>query len=307
LTRVLVTGATGFIGRTLVRRLLVEGYETVLLVEGTGKSKPPIPGQLVEFSQLIQTYSGDLRDRGSIEGLIRKSQPDSVIHLAAVGVTDPFLDYKSAIEHNVIGTINLVHSFFAAYIARQHAGQMIVARTPGEASNMNVYAASKAAAWAFCSMYAQTKDWPITGAVIYQAYGPGQPDHTFVTAAMKAALTAEDLKMSSGTQQRDWIYVEDVAGGFIAALESNLAPGVSFDLGTGISITVADMAEKIYRMVDKGGVPRTGSLKNRPGEVNFQIADAKRTERMLGWRSSTSVAEGLKLVLDALKSPDEVA
>jgi nucleoside-diphosphate-sugar epimerase len=302
-----VTGAAGFIGRSLVRRLLAEGYETVLLIEGTGERKPPIPDYLIGFGQLIQTYSGDLRDRGSIEGLIRKSNPDSVIHLAAAGVTDPFLDYKSAIEHNVVGTINLVHSFFAAQTDHQHAGQMIVARTPGETSNMNVYAASKAAAWAFCSMYAQTKSWPIAGALIYQAYGPGQPDHTFVTAAMKAALAAEDLKMTSGAQQRDWIYVEDVAGGFIAALESNLAPGVSFELGTGISITVADMAEKIYQMVDKGGKPRTGSLANRPGEVTSQIADAERTERLLGWRSSTSVADGLKLVLDALISPGEIA
>lgn len=303
----LVTGGAGFIGRSLIRRLLAEGYETVLLVEGSGEVEPVIPDQLVAYGQLIQTYFGDLRDRDLIGELIRKSNPDSVIHLAAAGVADPFLDYKAAIEHNVVGTINLVHSFFEARLERQHAGQLIVARTPGETSNMNVYAASKAAAWAFCSMYAQTKGWPITGAVIYQAYGPGQPDHTFVTAAMKAALAGTDLQMTSGVQQRDWIYVDDVADGFIAALKSDLAPGFSFDLGTGKSTSVGAMAEKIYQMVDKGGRPLIGSIPDRPGEATSQIADAGRTESLLGWRSTVSISDGLKKVLDELESSNKLS
>lgn len=295
--RVLVTGATGFIGRTLVRRLLTEGYETVCLVEGMRGVKPPVPEQLAEFHHLIQTYSGDLRDRESIEDLIHKSNPDSVIHLAAVGVTDPFLDYESAIEHNVVGTINLVHALFNTREDNQYASRLIVARTPGEASNMNVYAASKAAAWAFCSMYAQTKGWPIAGAVIFQVYGPGQPDHTLVTAAMMAALAGKDLEMTSGTQQRDWIYVDDVADGLIASLESDLDPGCSFDLGTGKTLSVYEMVDEIYRLVGGGGRPLKSALPERPGEVDLQQANALLSKELLNWRSTIPVSEGLGRVL----------
>ena len=172
--RVLVTGATGFIGRTLVKRLLDHGHDPILLVEDSGAAEGSLETGVNNYHGVDFTFSGDLRNRNQIIDIVRASKPDKVIHLAAVGVTDPFLDYQSALEHNILGTLNLLHALFeygkesrsamqsssvkqsSSAKQRSSARQIIVARTPGEAENMNVYAASKAAAWAFCSMYART-------------------------------------------------------------------------------------------------------------------------------------------------------
>ncbi|HET6445267.1 MAG TPA: SDR family NAD(P)-dependent oxidoreductase [candidate division Zixibacteria bacterium] len=302
--RVLVTGASGFIGRCLVQRLVTQGYEVVLLFEGPTGVKPSIPNQLAEYNHQIQTISGDLRDRALVANLVQESKPDSAIHLAAVGVTDPFLDYETAIEHNVLGTANLAKALFDAENGLNRARQLIVARTPGENSNMNVYSASKSASWSFCTMFAHTRGWPISGAVIYQAYGPDQPVHTFVPAAMSAALAGKDFKMTSGAQIRDWIYIDDVAQGLVAALDSDLAPGKSFDLGSGKATAIFDLVQMIYRLVDRGGRPLVGALPDRPGEAQKQVADAARSEKLLGWRSTTSIVEGLTKVMDSLDSPD---
>lgn len=312
--RVLVTGATGFIGRTLVKRLKSHGHIPIVLVEDSGSVEGRFETGVDSYPGVDFTFSGDLRNRNQIVEIVQASKPDKVIHLAAVGVTDPFLDYQSALEHNLLGTLNLLHALFEtgsegsstkqSSSAKQSISvkQIIVARTPGEAENMNVYAASKAAAWAFCSMYARTRHWPIAGAVIFQAYGPGQPSHTLVPAAVKSALAGEDFGMTSGDQQRDWIYIEDVAAGLIAALDTHLTPGESFDLGTGISASLLEVVRLVYRMVDRGGAPIPGAIPDRPGEVKTQIANANRTEQLNGWRSSVSLDEGLKKVLAASSS-----
>lgn len=295
--RVLVTGGTGFIGRSVVRRLLWAGHDTGILVEETGGPERSLPPPIDKLRSRLSFIHGDLRDRKQIENLVRESSPDAVIHLAAAGVTDPFLNYESAIQHNVLGTVNLVQAFFGTSGSGGPPKKMIIARTPGETSTMNVYAASKAAAWSFCSMFARTKDWSIAGAVIFQAFGPGQAEHTLVAAAISAALAGANLPMTSGVQEKDWIFVDDVAEGLIVALGSEMAPGISFDLGSGRTISVADMADRVYKIIGKGGNPSIGVVHDRPGEDRIQIADADRTFDLIGWRASTSVSDGLAKVI----------
>lgn len=164
---------------------------------------------------------------------------------------------------------------------------------------MNVYAASKAAAWAFCSMYTQTDNWPITGAFIFQAFGPGQAEHTLVPSAMKAALSGENFPMTSGAQVRDWIFVDDVARGLSAMMGSALSPGSCIDLGTGMATSVLEAVEIVYRLANKGGKPLPGEKPDRPGETQRQIADVKRTKDLLGWQPAISIETGLARMMDS--------
>ncbi len=96
----------------------------------------------------------DLRDRDALRSAVQKTRPDLIFHLAAAGVRDPFLPLPEALDHNLGGTINLLDAAFAGEGAPS-VKKLIVCRTPGERTAMNHYAASKAAAWLMCRMFAR--------------------------------------------------------------------------------------------------------------------------------------------------------
>mgnify|MGYP005727570501 CR=1 FL=1 len=261
----------------------------------------PFPPQLQAIRQQINVVYADLRNFQLTSRAVQAANPDRVIHLAAAGVTDPFLGLDTALRHNLNGTLNLIRACFEKH---QGVQQLIVTRTPGERSSMNVYAASKAAAWNFCEMYGRTQQWPIHGAMIYQAYGPGQSSRSLIPAAIAAAQAGQDFPMTSGTQQRDWLYIDDLVSGLWAMLQADLAPAETVDLGDGVATSLAQVAQIIYEIVGKGGRPLLGTLPNRPGEDVIQIANAQQTSQQINWQAVTSLHSGLTKTIQAHQKTD---
>ena len=297
--RVLLTGGTGFIGSYLVPQLLANGHHLTLLVRESYGSGKPLPRRLQACRSEVELVYADLRNFSLTARAVRQADPQIVYHLAAAGATDPFLSVDAALRHNVNGTVNLLR---ASFERGQDVAACIVARTPGESSAMNVYAAAKAAAWTFCKMYARTAGWPVTGATIFQAYGPGQPAHALAPAAIEAASRGADFPMTSGQQQRDWIHVRDVAAGLTAMSAAGLEAGESVDIGSGKVFSIREVAEMIYSLIDRGGKVRPGLLPDRPGEAASQQADAERTWQMIGWRASLALPDGLRSMVEKIET-----
>lgn len=295
--QVLVTGGTGFIGRHLVPRLVESGAAVTLMLLPSTESGSKLPPPLAPLRSQLDVVYADLRNYNLTVRAVRDAAPDRVLHLAAAGVADPFLSPYVAIRHNLIGTINLLRACFDSRIVASKCKQVIIARTPGELSSLNVYAASKASAWNFCQMYAQTNGWPIVGGMIYQAYGPWQASHTLIPAAIKAALNGNDFPLTSGQQARDWIYAGDVAGGFVLALDADLPTGVTFELGHGNVTSVEQVVKMVYELVGLGGKPLIGALPDRPGEAPLQVANSERTSTLLRWSPSVDLEDGLRLTI----------
>ncbi|MCB0013244.1 MAG: NAD-dependent epimerase/dehydratase family protein [Anaerolineales bacterium] len=292
--RVLVTGGTGFIGQHLVPALLAAGHRPVLLLRETYAGDRLLPPILQALRPELELVYADLRNFNLTSRAVRQAQATHVLHLAAAGATDPFLPLDSAIRHNLYGTIHLLRACFETARTDQPAiQQLLLCRTPGELTTMNVYATSKLAAWNFCQMYAHTRGWPIIGAMIFQTYGIGQRPEAVVPAAFQAALAGADFPMTSGEQQRDWIYVGNVVTALLQALFTTLPPGSSFDVGSGQPRSVLEVVSKIYELVNSTGRPRPGLLPTRPGEVTVQCADVARTRELTGWEPTISLTAGL--------------
>ncbi|MEZ4516869.1 MAG: NAD(P)-dependent oxidoreductase [Chloroflexota bacterium] len=292
--RLLVTGATGFVGRSLVPALLPDHDLTLLLREeyAGGKLLPP---PLDKLRSAYGTVYADLRNYNLTSRAVRDTKPEAVIHLAAAGVTDPFLPVNTALSHNVTGTLNLARACFQNGGSSQ---QLIIARTPGELTALNVYAASKAAAWSFCQMYARTAGWPIRGAMIFQAYGPNQSPHLLVAAALRAALAGEQFPMTMGSQAKDWVYIADVVAGIRALLDADVSPGTTVDLGTGTLTSVLRVVEMLYELVGRGGHPLPGALPSRPGETPQPAADVTTTLEQIDWQAHILLEDGLRMLVE---------
>jgi nucleoside-diphosphate-sugar epimerase len=295
---VLVTGATGFIGRKFVQHLLHHQITTTILVREIYSGEQPLPEPLQSLRPHINAVYADLRNYRLTSRAVGDASPTHVVHLAAAGVTAPFLPVETSLRHNLQATINLLRACFESKHIQSRPEQLIVARTPGEWTAMNVYAAGKAAAWQFCRMYTRTEAWPIHGGMVFQAYGPEQHPNNLIPAAIRAALAGEDFPMTSGTQARDWIFLDDIVEGLFAALDKPMSPGTTFHLGTGCATSVAEVVKTIYRLSNSSGRPQTGILPSRPGEDPVQTANAAETEQLIGWRAKTTLEEGLCRLLE---------
>ena len=303
MSRVLVTGATGFVGPRLIRRLLETGAEVwagVLPDEPAGR----VPAQARQLPL-------DVRIPESIAQAVAEARAQTVFHLAAVGVTEPTIDPRAALIVNTGGAVLLMEA-----LRESGVGRLVLVGTCYEygarqalegLDPLNFYAASKAATWAFARAYWRTCGLPIVVVRPFQVYGPGQPAHTLIPAAVRAALNGEDFPMTAGEQARDFVFVDDVVEGLLACAQAPAIEGTSIDLGTGEAHSVRQVVERIWAMTGASGRIVAGAIPYRPGEVMHLAADAARTARLTGWRARVSLEEGLRRTIQAFGEGEQSA
>jgi nucleoside-diphosphate-sugar epimerase len=291
--RVLVTGATGFIGPLLVQRLVEAGAQAWA---GVYPVEPP--ERAAGLPPQARRVALDVQDVMRVRQAVREAAPDVVLHLAAVGVADVGVEPALALAVNAGGMVNLLDALRGGDVQR-----VVLVGTCHEygaregvegLDPFNSYAASKVAAWAFGRMYWRAHGLPVVTVRPFQVYGPGQPVGTLIPAAIEAALAGQDFPMTPGEQERDFIYVDDVVAGMLAA---SVAPGIegeSLDLGTGQAHAVREVTAHIWRVTQARGQILPGALPYRPGEVMHSVADADRTARLTGWRATMPLEEGLR-------------
>jgi nucleoside-diphosphate-sugar epimerase len=146
-------------------------------------------------------------------------------------------------------------------------------------------------------MFQRAEGWPIVGVMPFQTYGPGQPARTVLGAALRAAQAGENFPATSGEQARDWIYIDDVVEGILASARAENIEGETIELGTGVGTPVREVVTRLFEFVGQGR-PLIGALPQRPGEVAEQIANAARTEQLIGWRAKVGIEAGLKKMME---------
>ncbi len=294
---VFLTGATGFIGMKLAQVLLAAGADVAALV---------LPIEADRLPAGVRCFKGDVCDEAAVAQAVQAFRPAMIVHLAAAGVTRPNLPFTEAIRVNVGGTINILNAaghvggvqrIVAAGTSYEHG-----ARRNGEGLDpFNAYSASKVAAWACARAAYNAWNAPVVWLRPFQVYGPGQSNAALIPSAIRAALDGADFPMTAGEQQRDFIFVEDVVRGFLAALVAPGIEGHALDLGSGALHSVRDVVAQIWRLAGARGQMRVGELPYRPGEVPAIRADADRARQLLGWQAQVPLETGLQRTIEEMR------
>ncbi len=302
---ILITGAGGFIGHHLTRRLVEAGARVRALVRYNSRNDHGLLELLEpELKEEIEFQAGDLRDAAAVSQAVHGA--DLIFHLGAVvSIPYSYVHPAEVVETNVLGTLNVLMAAVEHQTPRiVHASTSEVYGTALETpiseshplQGQSPYAASKIGADKLAESFQRSYDLPVATIRPFNTYGPGQSARAVVPAIITQALTGDRVYLGSTHPTRDLTYVDDTVEGLLSVGSSDEAVGRVVNVGTGTEIAIGDLAAKIIDIVGRDVAVVTDEERVRPprSEVQQLIADATKAETLLGWKPQVPLEEGLK-------------
>jgi UDP-glucose 4-epimerase len=309
--RALVTGGAGFIGSNLVDALLERGEDVSVLDDLSTGQRENLEPALAAGARLDEA---DITDPSAVARCIEERKPEVVFHLAAQidvrrSVADPVFD----LGVNAGGTINLLRAAERGGIRRlvfastggaiygEGAGRPLPLAEDAECRPDAPYGQSKLAAEGYLALSSRQHGLSAVALRLGNVYGPRQdPLGEAGVAAIFSGALLEGRRprvFGSGEQTRDYIYVDDVVEGFLAAAASEVDG--AYNVGTGVETSVLALGELLAKACGAEFDPEMAEA--RPGEVQRIAIDSSRAAADLGWRAETPLEEGLRLTVDSLR------
>jgi NAD dependent epimerase/dehydratase len=306
MTRVLVTGADGFIGSHLTEALVRAGYDVraFVLYNSFGtwgwldQCAPDVRGK-------FDVFAGDVRDPYGVRAAMRGC--DAVLHLAAlIAIPYSYHSPDTYVDTNVKGTLNIVQA------ARDLGVRRVVHTSTSEVygtarfvpmtedhplQGQSPYSASKIGADQIAMSFYTSFDTPVVTLRPFNTYGPRQSARAVIpTVITQLASGRRRIRLGAVHPTRDFNFVDDTARGFLAALEAEQAVGKVINLGSNFEISVGDTARTIAEVMGVEIEIETDEERLRPekSEVERLFASNDRARELLGWAPRYGGLDGFR-------------
>jgi dTDP-glucose 4,6-dehydratase len=308
MTTFLVTGGAGFIGSNFVHHLYTKYPDCHILVLDLltyAGSVDNLPTDFQNNTGRIEFWYGDVRNAALVDSLVRRS--DIVVHFAAeTHVTRSIFDNYHFFETDVLGTQVIANAVLRCSDRIKRFIHISSSEVYGTAERplmdeehalkpLSPYASAKAGADRLVYSYWATYKVPAVIVRPFNNYGPRQHLEKAVPRFVTSCLLGEPLRVhGDGSAQRDWIYVDDTCDAIdrITQCDPALVAGEVINVGTGISLSIAEIAKRIVAQM---GAPEDliTYVGERPGQVFRHTADWSKAKRLLNWEPKVSFNEGL--------------
>ena len=280
--RILITGASGFIGGQLVERWRRDGAEVHAV---SRRRREPVDG--------VRWHRADLSSGDGADQVVAAARPTLIYHLAsAVTGSRDIATVRPTFRDNLQSAVNLL-------LAAAPVGcRVVLAGSLEEPDSVDEpppspYAAAKAASGAYARMFHALYHLPVVTARLFMVYGPGQRDvRKLVPYVTLALLGNRAPQLATGRRLVDWIYIDDVVEGLVALGSRPGIEGRHIDLGSGRLMSIRSVVELLARAVPEAPAPVFGALPERPLEVERR-ADLAATRHAIDWAPQVALEDGL--------------
>ncbi len=314
MSKILVTGADGFIGSHLVEKLLREGHKVKAFAYYNSFNLwgwlDTLPKEILNE---IEVFTGDIRDpngvRESMKGI------DEVYHLAAL-IAIPFSYHSpdSYVDTNIKGTLNVLQA------ARDLGTSRILVTSTSEVygtaqyvpidekhpyQGQSPYSATKIGADRIAESFYRSFDMPITIVRPFNTYGPRQSARAVIPTIITQLLAGkEEIKLGSLTPTRDFNYVKDTVQGFIEIAKSINTIGEEINIATQQEISIGELAQELINQINPNAkiICEEERLRPEKSEVNRLLGSNEKIKRMTNWKPNYTLGQGLAETIEWIKN-----
>ncbi len=285
--KILLTGATGFLGSHLARSLVRLRHD-VFGIKRTSSSFLRICDIEGDMHWFAADSAGDV-DPAAFNGV------DIVIHTAAIygrkGET-----VAELVNTNILKSLRLVEA------AVRHGVRKFINADSALPREISPYSLSKGQFAQWARVLAESRDIDFVNLRLEHIYGPGDEEIKFVCHVINACLKNQvELRLTTGTQKRDFIYVEDVVDAFVVLIGNvqKLEHGfIDIPLGSGAATSVRDLVETIHQLTNSSTRLLFGALPDKSSDGAYSCADIS-ILKGLGWAPATDLCEGIRLTIQS--------
>src|SRR6184192_1305054 len=302
--RVLVTGGAGFIGSHLVEKLLAASHDVVVLDDFNDFYDPQIKHtNIAGFARDVTVYHVDLRDGESVRNLFHREKVNAIAHLAARAGVRPSIQYpRLYYDTNVTGTLHLleaarvtgVERFVFASSSSVYGASKTVPFSEDEhlTQTFSPYAATKIAGEFLCSTYSHLYNLRVVALRYFTVYGPRQRPDLAIHQFTRRIYAGQPIdQFGDGSTRRDYTYIDDVIQGTMAAFEYEGLLFDVFNLGESETIQLKDLIAVIENALGKKA--KVNQLPEQPGDMPLTCANISKARKLLDYRPTTRLNEGL--------------
>jgi UDP-glucose 4-epimerase len=308
--RLLVTGASGFVGAAVVRLAVARGHDVVAAVGPASRLDrlAPVLGD-------VAVVRGDITDADALAAAVGDARPNACVHLAAAGAVVREDDVDLLLAANALAPARLARVLADAGCARLvTAGSSSEYGTPdgpmdeAEACDPDdAYGVAKLAGGLLARVVARRHGLESAHLRLFSVYGPGEDPRRLVASVIRSLLARRPLDLTPGEQVRDFVYVDDAAEALLGAALAPGIDGLTANVGTGVQTTVRNLCLKVAELTGGQELLRFGAVPYREGERFAWRAATGRAADELGWRARTSLDDGLSLTVAAERALEELA
>lgn len=294
--RALVTGAGGFVGANLVRRLVSDGHQVAALARPNADL-----WRLGDMGTEFELISADLEDDETTTRACVQFRPEVFFHLAAHGAYSWQQDLDRMLAVNARATQTLLDAAVAVDARFIHAGSSseygYMDHPPREselARPNSHYAVTKLTATMLCQLAGDKYGIPTATLRLYSVYGPWEEPNRLMPTLIRSAMSGAWPPLAAPDTARDFVWVDDACQAFVSASTSELPePGAVFNIASETQTTLAQVVETATEVFSVAVPPEWGSMEQRAWDTTVWVGNAERARQHLDWRTTTDLRAGL--------------